>query len=110
MPMTVMVTRNAPARYRGFLASCLLEVAPGVYTASRMSRAVRERVWNVCLEWSAALPPDGGVVMLWDAPSEPGGQNILVLGDPPKEIVEHEGNLLAKRPLLPHEATGGPDP
>ena len=44
MPMTVLVTRNAPMRYRGFLASCMLELAAGVYTSPRMTRAVRERV------------------------------------------------------------------
>ena len=56
MDMTVVVTRNAPERYRGFLASCMLEIAPGVYTSPRMSDGVRERVWEVCLEWSGALP------------------------------------------------------
>ena len=44
--MTVVVTRNVPGRYRGFLASCMLEVAPGVYTNPGMTRAVRERVHN----------------------------------------------------------------
>ncbi len=29
MPMTLVVTRNAPMRYRGFLASCMLELAAG---------------------------------------------------------------------------------
>ena len=32
MPMCVIVTRDVPARFRGFLASCMLEIAPGVYT------------------------------------------------------------------------------
>jgi CRISPR-associated endoribonuclease Cas2 subtype I-E len=43
--MTVVVTRNVPDRYRGFLASCMLELAPGVYTSPHMNQSVRERVW-----------------------------------------------------------------
>ena len=30
MPMTVVVTRDVEDRYRGFLTSIMLEVAPGV--------------------------------------------------------------------------------
>lgn len=44
MSVTLIVTRNAPDRFHGFLASCMLEVAPGVYVSPRMGRAVRERV------------------------------------------------------------------
>ena len=38
MPMTVVVTRDVEARYRGFLASVMLEVAPGVYVSPNLSR------------------------------------------------------------------------
>ena len=44
--MTVIVTVNVDARYRGFLASAMLEIAPGVYTAPRMTSGIRERVWG----------------------------------------------------------------
>ena len=47
MPMCVIVTRDVPARFRGFLASCMLEIAPGVYTQPDMSASVRERAWTV---------------------------------------------------------------
>ncbi|TVR13365.1 MAG: type I-E CRISPR-associated endoribonuclease Cas2, partial [Planctomycetota bacterium] len=30
MPMTIVVTNDVADRYRGFLASCMLEIAPGV--------------------------------------------------------------------------------
>ena len=36
-----------PDRFDGFLCSCMQEVAPGVYVAPRLKKAVRERVWNV---------------------------------------------------------------
>jgi CRISPR-associated protein Cas2 len=89
--MTVVVTRNAPDRYRGFLASCMLELAPGVYTSPDMSQAVRDRVWAVCCEWAGALPADGGVLMTWREKQMPSGQAVLVLGWPRKELVELDG-------------------
>ena len=61
--MTIVVTRSVPDRYRGFLASCMLELAPGVYASPEMSRAVRDRVWAVCCEWSGLLAKDGGVLI-----------------------------------------------
>lgn len=92
--MTVVVTRNVPDRYRGFLASCMLELAPGVYTSPDMSRAVRERVWAVCCEWAGELPDDGGVLMTWQDKQEPSGQALLTLGWPKKELVELDGMWL----------------
>ena len=47
MPLTLIVTRDVPGRYRGFLASVMPEVAPGVYVAPDLSKGVRERVWAV---------------------------------------------------------------
>lgn len=91
MVMTVVVTRNVPDRYRGFLASCMLELAPGVYTSPQLSEAVRERVWAVCSEWAGTLPDDGGVLMTWRDKKMPSGQVVLVLGWPKKELVELDG-------------------
>jgi CRISPR-associated protein Cas2 len=51
-------------RFRGLLASCMLEMAPGVYTAPKMNRAVRKRVWGVLEEWFNELG-GGGIVMTW---------------------------------------------
>jgi CRISPR-associated protein Cas2 len=89
--MTVVVTRNVPDRYRGFLASCMLELAPGVYTSPHMTAAVRDRVWTVCCEWAGVLPEDGGVLMTWTDKARPSGQALRMLGWPKKELVEHDG-------------------
>jgi CRISPR-associated protein Cas2 len=97
--MVVVVTRNVPDRYRGFLASCMLEIAPGVYTSPRMSKAVRERVWAVCCEWAQILPDDGGVLMTWSEKQSPSGQAILTLGWPKKELIEHQGIWLDRAEL-----------
>jgi len=96
--MTVVVTRDVAERFRGFLASCMLEIAPGVYTAPEMTRGVRERIWTVLSEWFLALP-QGGIVMTWPASESIGGQAVLLLGDPPKELYDSDGMLLVRRDL-----------
>ncbi len=99
--MTVVVTRNVPDRFRGFLASCMLELAPGIYTSPEMSTAVRDRVWNVVCEWAGALPDDGGVLMTWRDAQQPSGQAVLTLGWPKKELVELNGLWLDRRDSSP---------
>lgn len=96
MPMTVVVTRDVEPRYRGFLSSVMLEIAPGVYTGPRLSRAVRERIWRVLADWHAQLRR-GAIVMTWREASAPGGQGVLLLGEAPKTLVDVDGVLLVKR-------------
>ena len=98
MSMTVVVTRNVAPRFRGFLASCMLEVVPGIYTSPRLTRAVRERIWNVCKEWFEELEGTA-IVMTWQDFNEPGGQGIHLLGVPPNEFVEYEGMVLTRKAL-----------
>lgn len=96
MSMTVVVTRNVSARVRGFLASVMLELAPGVYSAPRISPAVRERVWAVLEDWFSH-EQEASIVMLWQEHSVPCGQAVRVLGSPPIELVVQDGLVLAKR-------------
>lgn len=99
MSMTIAVTRNAPGRFRGFLASCMVEIVPGVYVAPHMKKAVRERVWKTVLDWTSLLPSDGGVVMFWKSQSAPSGLGVRLVGWPKKELVGHEGVWLVRRAL-----------
>lgn len=98
MPLCIVVTRDVEMRYRGFLGSVMLELSPGTYASPRMSKAVRERVWDVVSEWHATLS-QGSIVMAWRDTSAPGSLRVLTLGEPPKGLVEHEGSLLVRRPL-----------
>lgn len=98
MPMTVVVTRDVPGRFRGFLASCMCEIAPGVYTAPRLSPAVRERVWAVLEGWWVTKPA-GAILMTWPDRQVPGGQSLRVLGIPRQDLCDHHGVLLARREL-----------
>lgn len=96
MPMSMVVTRNVQSRYRGFLTSLMLEVAPGVYVAPDLSASVRTRVWKVLAAWWATLGT-GSVVLVWRDPKAVGKLRIETLGEPPKEIVDADGILLLKR-------------
>ena len=97
--MTVVVTVNVEGRYRGFLASVMLEIAPGVYTSPEMTSGIRDRIWDVLMRWHQQLG-NGSVVMTWRDPTAPGQQRIRSLGEPPKEIVDADGVYLVKYGLV----------
>jgi len=99
MSMTIAVTRNTPGRFHGFLASCMLEIAPGVYVAPRMKKSVRERVWETILDWEEFLDTDAGVVLFWKSRTAPSGLGVRLLGWPKKDLLEHEGVWLTVRSL-----------
>jgi len=94
--MTLVVTRNVSNRSRGFLASSLLELAPGVYSAPHISPTVRERIWAVLTDWFA-LEKDASVVMVWADNTAPCGQSVRTLGVPPVEVVAIDGLLTTHR-------------
>lgn len=104
MSMTLIVTRNCSDRVRGFVASTMLELAPGVYSAPRISTAVRERIWKVLFDWFPS-ENDASVVMVWADPQMPGGQSVQVLGLPTVELVELDGLVVTRRaPAAPASA------
>lgn len=96
--MTIVVTRNVPGRFRGFLASCMCEIAPGVYTAPRMTPGIRERVWKVLESWYEPAP-ETAVLMTWPEPALPGGQELRTLGLPRQDLCEYGGVYLARRAI-----------
>ena len=93
--MTIVVTMNVEPRYRGFLASVMLEIAPGVYTGPKMTGGIRDRVWEVLSGWHYELGR-GAIVMTWRDPAAVGEQQLRTLGEPPKELVEADGVHLVK--------------
>ena len=98
--MTIVITRNVPGRFNGFINSCMLEIAPGVYAVPKMKKSVRERLWRVLLDWEELIPEDGGVVILWRSAKAPSGLGVRILGWPKKELVEYEGIWLTFRNLV----------
>ena len=95
MTVVVTVNVNVEGRYRGFLASVMLEIAPGVYTSPDMTNGIRNRIWDVLVRWYSELG-NGSIVMTWRDPSAVGQQSIRSLGDPPKEIVDADGVYLVR--------------
>ena len=96
MPMTVVVTRDVADRYRGFLASLMPEIGPGVFVSPELSRGVRERVWTVLDGWWQAVP-GGSVLMVWRDDTAPGRLGLLSLGLPPRQLADLDGVLLVRR-------------
>lgn len=96
MTMTVVVTRDVEDRYRGFLSSVMLEIAPGVYTSPRLSKAARERVWAVLCDWHRNLG-NGSIVMTWRDKEASGGQALAYLGQPVRQIVDVDGMAVVRR-------------
>lgn len=74
----------------------MLELAPGVYTSARMSAGVRERIWSVLSDWFCT-ESDASIVMVYADSSVPGGQSVRLLGEPPVDLVELDGMVLARR-------------
>jgi len=96
--MVVVITRDVEPRYRGFLGSAMLELAPGVYAHPRMSSRVREQIWEVLGDWYRQLYR-GSIVMTWADSTAHGGLGLVSLGEPPKDIVSHDAMLLVRRGL-----------
>lgn len=97
MPLVMIVTRDVADRYRGYLGSLMLEVAPAVYISPRMNPGVRARTWAVLTGWHSA-EPRGSLVMVWKDVNEPGGIGIATLGTPLRELVEVDGLWLVRKP------------
>ena len=104
MPFTVVITRDVEDRYRGFLGSIMLELAPGVYAQSKLSAGVRSRVLAVLSDWHGQLRR-GSIVVCWAEPSGNGGLGLRSFGEPPKTIVTHNAMLLVRRSLAHSNGT-----
>jgi len=101
--MTIAVTRDVAPRVRGFLASVMVEVAAGVFAAPRLNPQVRARVLAVLGEWQAELG-EGGVTVLWEDRSAPGGLALKTIGRPERQLQVLDGIVLAHTPLEASEA------
>ena len=96
MPLTLVVTRDVAARYRGFFASVMPEIAPGVYISPSMNAGVRDRAWSVAEDWWDDAP-GGSILMAYAAKNEPGGLGLRVLGLPCVELANVDGIRLVLR-------------
>jgi len=96
MALAVVVTCDVTDRFRGFLSSVMLEIAPAVYVSPELNAGVRTRVWNVLSNWHAE-EPRGSIVMIWRDPKETGELGIRTLGTPATKLVDIDGLWLAAK-------------
>ncbi|WP_345539827.1 type I-E CRISPR-associated endoribonuclease Cas2e [Variovorax defluvii] len=96
MALVMIVIRDVPDRFHGFLSSTMLEVAPNVFVSPRMNPGVRARVWGVMSDWHRQ-EGRGSLVMVWRDMNAVGGVGIANLGDPPREMFEADGTWLVRR-------------
>jgi CRISPR-associated protein Cas2 len=96
MPMTTIVTRGVEDRYKGFLGSIMLELAPGVYAHARLSAGVRGRIIDVLEDWYSQRR-NGSIVVCWAENTANGTMGLKVFGELPRQIIPHGGTLLVRR-------------
>jgi CRISPR-associated protein Cas2 len=95
MALVMIVTRDVADRFRGFLSSVMLEVAPNVFVSPRMTPGVRDRTWSVVSDWHRQ-EPRGSLVMVWRDLNATGGVGLAHLGTPARELVELDGMWLTR--------------
>lgn len=95
MALVTIVTRDVADRFRGFLASVMLEVSPCTYVSPRMSKGVRERVWRVMSDWHTT-EPRGSIVMIWREREATSGVGVVHLGTPAKTLIEIDGMWIVR--------------
>ncbi len=105
MALTVLITRDVEDRYRGFLSSTMLELAPGVYASPNLSTRAREKIWSVVSDWHAHLG-HGSLTLVYPDRQADGGLAVRSVGTPVRTAVRLDGILLTTRvnPDLPIEA------
>ncbi|MFT7721624.1 MAG: type I-E CRISPR-associated endoribonuclease Cas2e [Roseateles sp.] len=96
MTLTVLITRDVEDRYRGFLASALLELSPGVYASPHLGAKAREQIWKVVSDWHAQLQR-GSLTLLYPDRQADGGLHVRQLGTSPRHPVRLEGVLLMSK-------------
>ena len=96
MALTVLITRDVEDRYRGFLSSTMLELAPGVYASPNLSARARQKIWDVVSDWHANLR-GGSLTMVYADRQADGGLAVRSLGNPPRTPVRLDGILLTLR-------------
>lgn len=96
MSLTVVITRDVEDRYRGLLASAMLEAAPGVYVSKSLNARSRDDLWRVITEWHATLGRGSATMLFADAKAD-GGIVVRNAGTPARRAVRIDGALLMHR-------------
>jgi CRISPR-associated protein Cas2 len=96
MSLTVVITRDVEDRYRGLLASAMLEASAGVYFSNGLSARARDKLWGIVSDWHGQLTR-GSLTMLFADSSSDGGVSVRSVGLPARRPVRLDGALLMHR-------------
>lgn len=96
MSLTLVLTRNAPDRLRGFLRSVFLEIDAGVYVSALMTRKGRERIWE---EIEPFHVEGTYAVMVWEDAHKPARFEFRKSGNSPYVIRLLDGLPVLMRSL-----------
>ena len=96
MSLTVLITRDVEDRYRGFLASTMLEASAGVYISKSLTPRARDKVWKVVTDWHATLGR-GSLTLIYPDSACAGGLAVKSAGTPTRRPVPIDGALLMLR-------------
>lgn len=96
MSFTVVITRDVEDRFRGYLASAMLEASAGVYVSDRLTPRSRDALWATMSRWHAQLGR-GVLQMLYADAKAEGGIVVRSLGTPARQAIRLDGLLLMHR-------------
>ena len=96
MSLTVVITRDVEDRYRGLLASAMLEASAGVYFSNGLSARARDKLWGIVSDWHLQLAR-GSLTMLFADSASDGGVAVQSLGSPTRRPIRLDGALLMHR-------------
>lgn len=96
MALTMLITRDVEDRYRGFLSSAMLELAPGVYASPSLSARAREKIWSVVSDWHTNLR-SGSLTLVYPDRQADSGLAVRSLGTPARQAIRLDGILLTCR-------------
>jgi CRISPR-associated protein Cas2 len=92
MGLTVVVTRNAPDRLRGFLRSTMVEVSSHTFLSVFLTKRAREAIW-------AEVAPFGSdnvsVLMVYEDSTLATRCVVRISGEPQRDFLVLDGLLLS---------------
>ncbi len=92
--MVIIIMERVSESSRGVLSRWMIEPHPGVFVGHLTAR-VRDLLWEQCCQLSG----EGSVVQLWSTNNEQRFA-LRVYGNPRRSIVDIDGLLLVRRPLV----------
>ena len=96
MKSVVVVVRDVPDRFRGYLKSLFLEFSVNAFVSPAMDEGVIERSWKILSDWHDA-EGKGSIIMIVPDRKATGGLNIRLKGEAVREIIDLDGVFCTRK-------------